>query len=139
MSAGDCHPFLAPGRRTVQGYLLVLRGHRKGRLGLLDHVIADAAEEALGREVVPRYPDCHAVWFGYNPAGEQGHRYEEPFLRYRSSRPIEGLERECNGHRVELTCTVGKAYANGFAAPITRAEGRCIDPTHSPSRSDAPS
>lgn len=124
--------FLAPGRKTVVGYLLAMRGHRKKSYGnslggLLAELIADKAEEA-GR-VLPRWPDMHSVWFGYGADGPERNRHQGPFLRYKRSRPIDGLRTECRGHRVELTCTIGKdaAWSNGLGAYITRAHGRCLE------------
>lgn len=124
--------WLSPGRKAVVGYLLSMRGHRKKSYGnslggLIAELIADKAEDA-GR-VLPRWPDMHSVWFGKDNEAEPGHQMARPFLRYKRSRPIDGLRSECSGHRVELTCTIGKdaAWSNGLGAYITRATGKCLE------------
>src|SRR5262245_55613332 len=129
--------FAAPGRKTVVGYLHVLRGHFKKQYGnSLGGLIADNLRHRLEAEGGPmrhgskefaRWPDTHAVWFGIDPEKPEGRRMQKPFLRYKASRPIDGLSSECNGHRVELICTVTEAWTNGLGAYIVRAEGRCLD------------
>lgn len=123
--ASDRAAFLTPGRRTVCGYLLVVRGPRKRDYGLFGNLVADAAEQSGA--TLPRYQDCHAVWYGRDATKPPGHQMIAPLLRYRQSRPIPGLDRACSGHRVEVTCTVGEPWSNGYGAPITRASGRCLD------------
>lgn len=118
--------WVTPGRKTVEGYLLVVRGGRKRRYyDVLAEFIADQIE-ATGREL-PRWPDCHAVWFGRDETKEPGRQLVKPFLRYKASRPIDGLRRECSGHRVRLACTVTKGWDNGLGAYIVRASGTCLE------------
>lgn len=117
--------WLAPGRKTVEGYLLALRGPRKRRGTLMEEVLMDVLEERGAN--LPRYSDLHAVWFGFDPDGPPNNQHRRPFLRYKASRPIPGLNNECSHHRVELTCTVGESWSNGLGAYITRAEGRCLE------------
>lgn len=118
--------WLAPGRKTVEGYLHVTRGPRKKRYeSILDEVIADAVEAA--GITIPRWPDLHAVWFGFDPDGVPGHQMVRPFLRYKASRPIDGLRSECNRHRVRLICTVREPWSNGLGAYVVRAVGECLE------------
>lgn len=117
--------FLTPGRKTLVGYLMVRRGPRKRDYGLFGSLVVDILEDTYGETVngkVPRYQDTHSVWCGRD---DQGMR--RPFVRYKASRPINGLSREHHNHRVEVTCTVGEPWKNGVGAYITRAEGRCLD------------
>jgi hypothetical protein len=118
--------WMAPGRRTVDGYLLVMRGARKRESKSLLGMILESALEADGHQF-PRYPDCHAVWFGYDPDGPPRNRHRRPFLRYKATRPIDGLSAEHNGHRVRLTASIGKPWVNGVGAYITRATGHCLE------------
>lgn len=117
--------WLAPGRKVIEGYLLVVRGPRKRDYGLFGNLVADAIEETKPGSV-PRYQDTHGVWFGYDPEGPERNRHREPFVRYKAFRPIDGLRRECNHHRVRLTCTITKQWSNGLGAYIVRAKGECL-------------
>lgn len=120
--------WLVPGRKTVEGWLLVVRGSlkRSHRRGLFEELVMLRIEETRPG-TFPRHPDLYAVWFGKDEAKEPNHQYEWPILRYRRPRPIDGLRAECSGHKVRLTCTVGKPYQNGLGAPITRAVGECLE------------
>lgn len=120
--------WMAPGRKTIEGYLHVSRGPIKRRLGLLDGFIVQVLEEHAGKELLPRYADLHAVWYGFDPTKDRGYQMVRPFLRYKAPRPIDGLSREHHGHRVRLTCTIGSGanWKNGLGAYITRASGECL-------------
>lgn len=118
--------WMAPGRKTIQGYLVASRGGFKKNYGLLGDLIAASIDEAKPG-VIPRRPDLHAVWWGWNPEKPPHHQAVRPLLRYKSVRPIPGLRTECYGHRVELTCTITERLSNGMGAWITKAEGRCLD------------
>lgn len=116
--------WLVPGRKVVEGYLGVIRGPYKKDYGLLGAFVAGAIEETYPGSV-PRYPDVHYVTFT-DPKVEVDGR--GPQLRYKAHRPIDGLDRECAGHRVRLTCTVTKPWHNGLGAYVVRARGTCIEP-----------
>lgn len=117
--------WVAPGRKTVQGYLVATRGPLKRDYGLFGNLVAGALEQD-GKVRLPRYQDLHSVWFDWDPEGKPNYQAIGPFLRYKATRPIPGLATECRGHRVEVTCTVGARTSNRLAAYITRAEGRCL-------------
>ncbi len=139
IDAMTAEQFCAPGHKTVIGYLLVLRGGFKRDYGnSLSGLIADNLRHRLETDGVPikpgskefaRWPDTHSVFFGKDESKEPGKQLDTPLLRYRTSRPIDGLRSECNYHRVELTCTIGKdaAWKNGLGAYITRATGKCLE------------
>lgn len=139
LDAMTAEQFCAPGRKTVVGYLFVMRGSFKRNYGnSLSGLIADNLRHRLEANGVPikpgskefaRWPDTHSVFFGKDDEKEPGKQLVTPLLRYKRSRPIDGLRSECNGHRVELTCTIGKdaAWKNGLGAYITRAQGRCLE------------
>ena len=100
--------------------------------GIFDRFIAGVVDDVRrekGKPGVPRYSDCHAVWFGFDPDGPPNNNLIRPFLRYKACRPIDGLRLECDRHRVELTCTIMKdgVWSNGMGAHITRASGRCLE------------
>lgn len=117
--------WLTPGRKTITGYLVAVRGPRKRDYGLLGNLLVEELEQA-GQAVIPRYRDLHAVWFGWDPTARPRHEAQGPLLRYRRTQPIPGLRTECYGHRVEVTCTIGEPFSNGLGAYITRADGRCL-------------
>lgn len=79
--------WLSPGRKTIEGYLHVVRGPLKKDYGLFGNYLAGLLEER--GEELPRYQDLHAVWFALNPEPTRGHELSRPFLRYKRERPGE--------------------------------------------------
>ena len=69
------------------------------------------------------------IWFGKDDTKPPGQQHMRPFLRYKACRPIDGLSRTHQGHRVRLTCTIAKGanWKNGLGAYITKASGECLD------------
>jgi hypothetical protein len=120
-----------PGRKTVEGYLHVVKGPMKRDYGLFGTFVAYAIE-ADHPGAVPRYPDSHGVWFDKDETKEPGHQFVWPMLKYKAGRPIQGLRSECSGHRVRLTCTVTKPWHNNLGAYIVRATGECLECDVSP-------